>query len=925
MQFNLKLLLIICLILHLPAEAFSQDKAYPGDLVIKLRPGINTTSFVTKLHGMKNISGKAAPVFPHAQQKDFTRTNDTAKLIDLSRYITFTPDAGISPGNAAAVIQKMDAVVYAEPKHPQSLLYIPDDPLNESQQYYLDKIQAYEAWDIQRGDSSIIIGVTDTGLDMDHEDLAPNIAYNHNDPIDGVDNDNDGYTDNYRGWDLGDDDNSPQHVLNEHGSLVSGIAAAKTDNGLGISGPGFNCRILPVKISETINDSVILLTKGYEGIVYAAQHGASVINCAWGNHYYSEFEQDMINYAVYNHDALVIAACGNNNDMRNFYPASYDNVLSVAATTEADEKWTPENTGTNGGSSYGYHVDLSAPGTMMHTCQDGGGYRMVYAGTSFANPVVSGIAGLVRSEYPWMSALQVLERLKNTTDVIDTIAANSDFAGLLGTGRLNAHRALTDPFGPGIVFRDIELTDDRENNYENSMLVEIRGEFFNYLSRADNLQVNISCDNPDITLITENINPGALDSLQGFSVDENPILFEINEGAPANEKVILQLDMSDGSWERTQYIECLVNPAWKDLRNEDIRISISGQGILGFTDIYRTYGRGMKYENHEDIFYDAGMLMGNSSEKIIDCIRDENDFGPGITPFYTDIPGTNEAVSGSFFATDQANAVNLEIIQRAMAPSNHAHYIIVSYDIINHNLASLDNWYSGLFFDWDLIIANENHTGYDSTRNFAWAGHTGELKLYTGLKLLSSQPMHHYAIDQTQPETGIIDMSNGYSDEEKWYSLSNTTHEAGTEESGRDVAQVIGAGPYDIPPEDTVRVCFAIMAGNNMPDLYEAADSAAAFYQTSLHEANVDVLVAESPSVFPNPSTPAAGIVVVLPEHPESGKLSIYSLTGNKLWQRPLNAKQSKINPGLDPGHYLLVIESENKIHRQKLIISDVD
>jgi subtilisin family serine protease len=856
-------------------------------------------------------------VFPNA-----TALPGNKSGIDLSRYYKIQTKSKAQMEFLLLSLQKDQTVEWAEKDYPQELLYIPDDPLNESEQYYLNNIQAWDAWGIQQGDTNIIIGITDTGIDLDHEDLLPNIAYNYADPLDGTDNDNDGYTDNFRGWDMGDNDNIPQHVLNEHGTLVSGIASAATDNGLGISGAGFNCPVLPVKISETINDSTILLTRGYEGIIYAAEHGASIINCSWGNNYYSHFAQDMIDYVVNEHDVLVVASAGNNNDMRNFYPASYNNVLSVAATTASDVKWTPENTGTSGGSTYGYHVDVSAPGTMMHTTEDGGTYRMVYAGTSFASPLVSGVAGLIRSEYPGLSALQVLERIKNTTDNIDTIPANIPYAGLLGTGRVNAYKALSRDFSPGVKFQDVQVSDDRENNYEDSRLVQVRGEFFNYLASADNLSVAISCDNPDITLMTTTIDVGTLDSLNSYPVAAQPIEFELDEDVPANETVVLTLNMTDGDWQRTQYIEILVNPSWKQLSNDKIDLSVPANGLIGFTDPYRNHGNGLRYEGIDDLFYDAGLMTGSSGNVLFDCIRGSNDFSQTGMASFADIDNVYQSVKGSFYALDQANSVNLEIVQTSMLKTETNNYIILNYDIVNHNLASVDDWYLGLFFDWDLIIPVENTVSWDSTRMLGYTEHTGDMKLYSGIRLLSNQHSNHYAIDQAEVNE-LINMTNGFSDDEKFYALSHTRNTAGTEPSGSDVVQISSAGPFDIPPQDTTRVSFAVMMADSYTELQAATDSALVFYNEWADESGKATIPTAHPALYPNPCN--GRFYVSLPESEHHAELSIYSTTGQKLVHSMLEQGQTLIQTSLIPGHYIVEIKTPRAVFQKQLIISGVD
>lgn len=171
------------------------------------------------------------------------------------------------------ILMATGIIEYAEPLYKIQLLSNPNDP-DTASQYYLGLIKAYDAWDISQGDSNIVVGVTDTGTDLDHPDLAAGIAYNYADPINGIDDDGDGYIDNFMGWGFGQNDNDPS-VDVIHGSFVLGLAGAVTNNGIGIAGAGYKTRFLPVKIS---NNGV--LTTAYEGIVYAADHGCQIINCS---------------------------------------------------------------------------------------------------------------------------------------------------------------------------------------------------------------------------------------------------------------------------------------------------------------------------------------------------------------------------------------------------------------------------------------------------------------------------------------------------------------------------------------------------------------------------------------------------------------------------------------------------------------------
>ena len=157
------------------------------------------------------------------------------------------------------MLYNTDEVEYAQPKYIQKVEFTPNDPsyTGNSGQYFINKIQCPAGWDIQKGDTNVVIGIVDSGTDWDHPDLAANVKLNYLDPIDGVDNDGDGYIDNYRGWDLaGADynvvvgDNNPMIMgsNNTHGSHTSGDACAVTNNGTGVASPGFNCKFMPDKM-----------------------------------------------------------------------------------------------------------------------------------------------------------------------------------------------------------------------------------------------------------------------------------------------------------------------------------------------------------------------------------------------------------------------------------------------------------------------------------------------------------------------------------------------------------------------------------------------------------------------------------------------------------------------------------------------------
>jgi len=320
-------------------------------------------------------------------------------------------------------------IQYWEPKRTQRLHYIPSDP-RFTDQWHLEQIQAPLAWDITKGDSAVVIGVVDSGVDYNHEDLRENLAYNHQDPINGVDDDLDGYIDNYYGWDFGSNDSDPMvdgGAFLAHGSSICGALGARTDNAIGTASPGFNCYYLPVKITDVAGN--IIDTNA--GVLYAAEQGAKVINCSYGSYEYSQAEADIFSFVVENYDVLIIASVGNDNLDSPVYPAALANVIGVCATDEFDQKTSISN--------YGDFVDIAAPGDAILAPFIQDSYA-VKSGASMATALVSSAAGLLRAYYPEEKAVEIRRRLLHSAVNID--GQNQGYEAKLGSGRLDIYEAL---------------------------------------------------------------------------------------------------------------------------------------------------------------------------------------------------------------------------------------------------------------------------------------------------------------------------------------------------------------------------------------------------------------------------------------------------------------------------------------------------
>lgn len=293
---------------------------------------------------------------------------------------------------------------------------IGDNSTNTTGQWGLHTIEAERAWDIHRGSTSVVVAVVDNGVLLSHPDLVNKWT---------------------AGYDVSDDDNDPDIPSStfRHGTHVAGIIGAETNNGVGVSSIGNRIRVMPIKAQADDGDPDFI-ADGYEGILWAAENGADVINCSFGGAGFSSSEQDVINEATNDYGALVVAAAGNDNVSTRHYPAAYTNVLSVASTAFGDVR--------SGFSNFGSWVDICAPGTSIRSTVPVAGLTGGYAnmnGTSMAAPMVAGVCGLVKSCSLSYTPSQITAIVKNSANTI--IYANEpSFNGLLGTGRLDAYSAL---------------------------------------------------------------------------------------------------------------------------------------------------------------------------------------------------------------------------------------------------------------------------------------------------------------------------------------------------------------------------------------------------------------------------------------------------------------------------------------------------
>jgi len=340
------------------------------------------------------------------------------KEIGLTRTYVVSLGDSFSVAEAVSAFSRDPQVEYAEPDYIGYLTLTPNDTYYASDQWALNNtgqlggtsgadIDAPEAWNITTGSSGVVIAVIDTGLDLVHPDF----------PTDKV----------VAGWDFVNDDNDPQDD-NWHGTHVSGIVAAKTNNNKGMAGVCWECKIMPLKALNSSGSG--WSTDMALAINYAVDNDADVINMSVVVPVDVPFLHDAVIYA-YNNQVPIVAAMGNEGDSTVNYPAAYIETIAVGSTDNNDAR--------SSFSCYGSHIDLAAPGTEIFSTIYDITYNYGWAsGTSMAAPHVSGVLGLIESLKPDYTVEQLRTILRSTADDKGTPGWDQYY----GAGRLNAYQAV---------------------------------------------------------------------------------------------------------------------------------------------------------------------------------------------------------------------------------------------------------------------------------------------------------------------------------------------------------------------------------------------------------------------------------------------------------------------------------------------------
>ncbi|MBT3378996.1 MAG: S8 family serine peptidase [Lentisphaerae bacterium] len=753
----------------------------------------------------------------------------------LSRFHTC---AYAGPGSIAGLVGRFGAlpeVEYCEPRPIRRLSLVPNDPLVGTYGHDYFQYQGFEAaWDTTQGSSDVVIAIVDSGVDYTHPDLAGKLWINTGEiPDNGVDDDGNGYIDDVKGWDFwqsgppdgqGVSDNDPTGDYSDHGTHVAGTAAAETNNAVGIAGTGFSCRYMAVKVGGT-EQNPDDIAFGIEGIIYAVEQGADVINCSWGGGPYSRAEEEVI-AAVTALGSLVVCSAGNEGSEERSYPAAYADALAVGSLD------MPGGT-LSVFSNYGTWVDVLATGNGIQSTLPGDAYG-VKSGTSMSAPVVSGLAGLLMALRPSWSPQRIGGQIRGAAVNVDD--ANSSFlAHRLGAGRIDAEATVGSPL-PWLKVLSAVLEDGSGEalfaGEEGVLEVVVR----NSGSAALDLSARLGALTPGGTVLNDHADIGGL-AADATTTISFAVRLEADFDVLATAEFALVVEESDGSYSDSVMVtaDSVVGGTFSTSK---LSMTGTSTGALGFVNALEGTG-GIGFVARADtasplsILFE-GALIVDVDGTIADQAREADDLSRDFAPlsgFTVASPGaiSDSDGSGRFTVRSDLNTAAVDILLETFVldQSGVDQAVWVKYTLSNPGGHTLHNIYVGVFNDWDIGSAHGNSVARDPG--------TGILYLFdeeqAGLPYVSVVPMVEpsslLAIKNAATGSGTaFGLYDGFTDAEKAASLRAGT--AAVAQSQTDVSAVCASGPYTLPAAGSVVVGFLYVYGDTLAGLKAQVSAAQA-------------------------------------------------------------------------------------------------
>jgi len=857
----------------------------------KYQPGIINIKFKTQNNNITALSTSTPSIDNILQQyevksiyKPFPLKADVSKRMagdeDLDRFVTIKYNGNIDPTDLSKEILSVNGhlLEWAEPEFVYDVLFVPNDPII-SQQYHIGRINCYQAWDITQGDTNVIIGIVDSGSDLDHPDLSANIKYNYADPEDGIDNDGNGYIDDFKGWDFFNGDNDPNIMGgSDHGSHVSGCASQVANNNVHGAGPGFKCKLRITKHAPDYPDNSIYNSNA--GIIFLYQNGAKVINCSFGSATFSAATQNIINNA-WAAGVVICASAGNDGLNTPRYPGSYDNVVNVAASNSGDVK--------AGFSNYHTTVDVIAPGdNVLSTLYDNGYGNL--SGTSMSTPVTSGVVGLIRSKYPAWTNSQVVDRLKLGVDSIYHL--NPSFVGLLGTGRVNAFKCVTDLPIVSLISNvaSDSLYGNNDKVFDVNEEITFRITYKNIWQAGNNVSLRLITADPNVEIVQDSVYAGNIAAYTTYATTiTNTFRVKAKSTCPFDKVVTFNLRTSnnahyDGA---ASTFNVTFRQGWATHTINNLKLSLTKDGAVGKKT--QAYGSGLNITGYTgQQMLESGLMIGTSNTKVSDVSRRGNspanvsdtDF-TAINAYNIQAPGVISHEDGKGYFNDDgagSNKIGVTVRSESFAWNSapDANYIILKYTIKNTSGANITNMFAGIYMYYTPTGINSNNvTALDTVNKLGYSFNNTTTNPHLGVRLLTDQNVNYKGILATEVLTG-------FTTQEKWDAMSGGIVNGGIGPGLN--CFVISAGPLNINNNDSVVVGFAVVKGNDKADLINNSNTAKNKFSTiGIQQISNSIPVKYNLyQNYPNPFNPSTTIKFDIPKM-DNVKIRVFDIIGREV------------------------------------------
>lgn len=875
------------------------------------------------------------------RQKRLPSSDEVLRIREISFW------KKIDPMQLAAKIRRIPGVAYAEPRYKRK---IDDEPNDDQLEKFIYTHNFIDAWDLSHGSSDLIIAIVDGGVGYTHPDLDENLWVNQTEVppaiqtqvdqnsdgtitstevhqylqmngqdhdgdgtitlqdalhsnssfMDNIDNDNNDFTDDLFGWDFwasGQDagsfttDNNPFHDATDHGTHVAGIAAAETNNNDGIASAAFNATYMPVKVGG-IPGEPSAIGFGFEGILYAAENGADIINCSWSGPESSEAEVDIINLAM-EMGALVVAAAGNESSQVD-YPAKYDKTVAVGSVEP--------NLSRASYSNFGYSLDVLATGSDILSAS----YDSLYIskdGTSMSTPVVSGLAALLRDLHPSWSPERIGMQIRASASYIDD-ANVEQLNNLLGHGSVDAFRALNTNL-PGLKTVSFSFVDSEGGKLALGESGSLEVTLTNVGNTTSSLELQLQSEN-DSPVEIENGSQQLGSIATGDTIDVSfgitiPTDFDLIE-IPR-----FRLGFLDDNLNYDDFNVLVYETLFYDvMAGNNVKTSFGAEGTVGFSDplsrrggvgfIPRTPDGSGGYNEGDNLLFEGGLIVEVDGE-LYDAVRAtqgrlSRDFFPQMG-FTIDPTSDGNGITGiTSFKTfrDTLRQVIIDLQTYAYDDPGISNVVFVKYTIQNPSTyITMKNVYAGIFNDWDIgNVAGDNNASFSEADSI----------LYLSDAPPSSQPVvavahlgpisSALAIDNSiggQPDSVTFGLYDGFEDIEKSNSLTAGTVRTTLENT--DVSAVMASGPYTLNPRADITVGFVYAFGNDVAELRSQISEARSRNLFSVSPAGRAVAdeIPEQTKLFqnyPNPFQEETQIHIDLTEASEV-TLTVFDVLGRKV------------------------------------------